>query len=103
MKKNLIMGTRIVILWDETIRGGFMDQKKGAVFNILNEVYKAVCAGNQMDEVRKRIVRVQIALKTGLNMGSYGPETMDVEAEIKKVLEVVRGPEIGLKNFEYKG
>jgi len=52
--------------------------------------------------MKKRIVRVQISLKTGLNLNGYTPQSEDSEADIKKVLGVIKGPEIGLKDYTYK-
>jgi hypothetical protein len=75
---------------------------KGAVYKILQEVYKARCLGD-MDIVRQRIIRVQISLKTGLNLRDYTPETEDSEEDIQRILDIVRGPGIGLRDYEYNG
>jgi hypothetical protein len=77
-----------------------METRKGAVNKILNDVYDALCDG-QSDEVKKRIVRVQLSLKTGLNLKNYTPDSVDSEADIKRILDVIKGPEIGLKNYRY--
>ncbi|MBN1797913.1 MAG: hypothetical protein JW822_05030 [Spirochaetales bacterium] len=78
-----------------------MGNRKGAVAKILHDVYAALCNG-QSDEVKKRILRVQISLKTGLNLKSYTPDSNDSEEDIKKILTVIRGPEIGLKDYRYE-
>ena len=78
-----------------------MKTRKGAVAKILHDVYAALCNGNS-DEVKKRIVRVQLSLKTGLNLKSYTPDSEDSEDDIKKILTVIKGPEIGLKDYTYE-
>jgi hypothetical protein len=74
--------------------------RKGAIHSILNKTYEQVCKG-YLDDVRKRIINMQISIKTGLNLNTCTKDTEDSEEDIKKVLEVIRGPEIGLKDFEY--
>ena len=74
--------------------------RKGAVIGILNETYNQVCKG-YLDDVRKRIINMQISIKTGLNLNTYNQDSEDSEEDIKKVLDVIRGPEIGLKDFKY--
>jgi len=77
-----------------------MNTKLGAVNHILNDVCNTICTGS-MDDVRKRIIRLQISLKTGLNLSDYKPDTLDQEEDIKKILDAVRSPEVGLKDYQY--
>ena len=74
---------------------------KGEIYKILQDVYKVRCSGS-LYEVRQRIIRMQISLRTGLNIRDYSPESMDSEEDIQKVLGVVRGPGIGLTDYEYQ-
>ena len=77
--------------------------EKGEIYRILQDVYKVRCSGS-MNDVRKRIIRVQISLKSGLNLRDYTPDSMDTDEEIQKVLTVIRGPGIGLTDYEsHKG
>ena len=74
---------------------------KGEIYRILQDVYKVRCSGS-MNDVRKRIIRVQISLKTGLNLRDYTPESFDSTEDIQKVLNVIKGPGIGLTEYEYR-
>jgi len=74
---------------------------KGAIHDILEDVYTRACTG-YMSDVKKRIMRLQLTLKTGLNLGDFGPATSDKKEDIEKLLAVVRGPEIGLTDFTFK-
>lgn len=75
--------------------------QKGVIYKMLQDVYNVRCSGSMAD-VRKRIIRMQISLKTGLNLNEYTPETLDSEDEIQRVLNVIKGSGIGLENYEYK-
>jgi hypothetical protein len=74
---------------------------KGAIHGILEDVYAKACTG-YMSDVKKRIMRLQLALKTGLNLGDFGPDSKDKREDIEKLLVVVRGPEVGLDHYEFK-
>ncbi|MBN2441364.1 MAG: hypothetical protein JXJ04_08455 [Spirochaetales bacterium] len=76
--------------------------RKGEIFRILQDVYRVRCSNNKMSDVQKRIIRVQISLKTGLNLRDFTPESLDTPEDIQKVLNVVRGPEIGLRDYSYR-
>ena len=75
--------------------------QKGVIYKILQDVYKVRCSG-AMVEVRQRIIRMQISLKTGLNLNEYTQESMDTDEEIQRVLNVIKGSGIGLEHYEYK-
>ncbi len=77
-----------------------MGAKKGAINNILNETYNQICKG-YLDEVRKRIIKMQISIKTGFNLNMFSEDSSDSEEDINKILDVIRGPEIGLKDFKF--
>jgi hypothetical protein len=97
------MCSRIFInkIFPQIFREEVQTVAKGTVYNILQDVYQARCFG-EMDLVRQRIIRVQISLKTGLNLRDYTPETEDSEEDIQRILDIVRGPGIGLRDYEYK-
>jgi len=77
-----------------------MSTQKGAVYHILNDAYKQISKG-YLNDVRKRIINMQISIKTGLNLNTFNEDTNDSEDDIKKILTIIRGPEIGLKDFDY--
>jgi hypothetical protein len=73
---------------------------KGAVFKIIEDVYAKTCTGFMAD-AKKSIIKLQLTVKTGLNLGNYTHDSMDKKEDIEKLLAVVRTPEIGLTNYHF--
>lgn len=73
---------------------------KGAIFRILEDVYTKSCNG-YMDDVKKRIMRLQLTLRTGLNLKDYTPDSSDSREDIERLVAVVRGPEVGLTDYVF--
>ena len=74
---------------------------KGTVSTLLNKIYEFKSMTNEDAATQKRIIRLQLTLKTGLSMSKFTSISNDSEDEVKKVVTVLRSPEFGLTAFPF--
>ena len=80
------------------IEGKLVDLK-GAVHRILKKAARLKAIGGD-EKTAMMLLQMKIGIQTGLPMAEYGPDTLDSPEDVKRVLEVIRSPIVGLKDFE---
>ncbi|MFH1242139.1 MAG: hypothetical protein V1689_07225, partial [Pseudomonadota bacterium] len=75
---------------------------KGVISNLLNKVYEYKKIEGDLSDVKKRIIRLQLSLKTGLSLNKYAEETNDSPEDVKKVINALKNPEFELEGFPFR-
>jgi hypothetical protein len=70
----------------------------GTVFHIIEKAAR-IKSGGQNIERTKLILKMRLTTQTGLNIQEYTPHSEDQPEQVNKVLEVIRGPMVGLRDF----
>ncbi len=74
---------------------------KGQINRLLKKIYEYKKIEGELAETKKRIIRLQLSLKTGLSLNNYNQETDDPPEEIKKIIDTLKNPEFDLKGFPF--
>ena len=79
------------------VDGKFVN-RRGLVHKILQEAAKRKSLTGDTSRTLL-MLKMKLAVKTGLVISKYTPDSLDDPKEVEKILEVIRSPAIGLPDF----
>ncbi|MBF0564666.1 MAG: hypothetical protein HQK89_05430 [Nitrospirae bacterium] len=76
--------------------------QRGIVYTLLNKIYEYKKISQSDDDTRKRIIRLQLTLRTGLSMSKFTISSTDSPKELKRIVGVLQTPDFGLYGFPFE-
>ena len=74
---------------------------KGQIYKLLNKAFEFKNIKGDFAESKKRVIKIQLTLKTGLSMNKFTDNSEDSTEELSKIIEALKSPEFGLQGFPF--
>lgn len=74
----------------------------GLVNALLNDVFEFKKLNGPTGDTKKNIIKLQLAIKTGLSLSRFTAYTADSSEDVIKIVSTLKNPEFGLIGFPFE-